>query len=323
MLARKEIKQSQGKSLVPVVITTCNRPDKLKQLLKSLGRCYLARQTEVHIFVDAPFAVTVQEKNKKIIRLARSWRGFKKVHLTKRKKNLGSVDNLEKALQFMFKRHKAVIFLEDDNIVSKNFLDFMNQSLGAFQDDPQCFSICGYSYTCPPHRKLKTDIYTAPYFSAWGTGLFRHRYFPIREILGRKPDPFFLSPGRIWKCLNYMPHLFRLYMEAWLQKKICHDLLYSLISLKQKKYSVFPVNTKVINKGFDGSGIHCGFSHHQFYSEFADENRRKFRLDPEIEVNSLFLKRNREFFKKFFSASFRHEASLYWRYARRALGLRR
>ena len=42
--------------------------------------------------------------------------------------------------------HGKVISMEDDNVTSANYLDFINAGLKYFEDDEEVYSICGY---CP------------------------------------------------------------------------------------------------------------------------------------------------------------------------------
>ena len=315
-------KLNAQKQYAPVVITTCNRLAKLRSLLKSLRDCKNSKKTRIYIFVDAPFSPKVKEKNQKILSMIKTLRGFKKINIIKRKKNLGPGLNLEKALNRVLKKSKTAIFLEDDNIVSKNFLLFMNQALTHFQNDKRCFAVSGYNYVRADLNKTSTDIYTAPYFSAWGVGFFQDRYFPVHQMLRERPDPFFMTPAGAWKTFSKMPHLFRIYMESWLQKKVYHDVLYSLYCLKKKMYCAFPVATKVINEGYDGSGVNCGVSIQKFHHGFEAQDKKQFICKPDFRINRVFWKKNRVFFRQHFNGTPRHLLSLYWRYFTRVLGLR-
>ena len=137
---------SSGKR-APVIIPTCNRWQHFQNLAHSLQACPLAEQTHLYIALDAPFSEAVVEENRRILQIAEQLTGFGQVTIWKRESNLGAVRNIAEAVDQVFQNHDRLIFLEDDNVVAKNFLLFMNQAMDAFASDSRCFSVSGYHFT--------------------------------------------------------------------------------------------------------------------------------------------------------------------------------
>lgn len=265
---------------LPVLIGTCNRYEHFRKLVQSLARCYGAADLDLYVALDAPFSPEVTKENKKILKFCNQKHGFKKVTILKRKRNLGPTKNFESALKKIFLTYPAAIILEDDNVVSKNFLLYMNQASRYFWEDRNCLGISAYSVTTKSKRFL-TDIYRDFYYSGWGVVHFRGRgpsAFSGRSVL---PDPVFLSASKLIKCLRIAPHIFRIYMEGFLQGRTHGDIQFSIYALKHRGYFVHPVNTKTINHGLDGSGVRCGRDSMDLPTAMRNQNQKKFFLCPD------------------------------------------
>ena len=318
-------KRATGKirgALAPVLIPTCNRFEHFRNLVTSLEACPEAKKTHLYIALDAAFAPEVAAANQRIAGLAACLKGFGAVTVWRRDHNLGANRNIGQAVEDVFRSHDRLIFLEDDNVVARNFLAFMNQAMTAFASDPRCFSVSGYHFEPSLPSDPAVDFYRAPYFNAWGVGLFRDRFVSAASLRGRRPSPYFLHPLNLWKTRRFIPHLFRLYMESWLQEKIYGDVMYSLYCLQQNMYSVFPSATKVINRGFDGSGLHCGTLDRPFHQGFVRQEQAQFSFSIDPAADAYFQRLNRLWFSRTFAAPLRHVSSLYWRYFTRVMGWR-
>ena len=241
--------------LAPVIIPTCNRYQHFQNLVHSLQACPLSEQTHLYIALDAPFSEAVLDENRRILQIAEKLTGFGQVTIWKRESNLGAERNIAEGVDQVFQNHDRLIFLEDDNVVAKNFLLFMNQAMDTFALDPRCFSVSGYHFMPVQKGDSKGDMYRSPFFSAWGVGLFRSRYIPAVRLWGPRLSSYFLNPVHYWKANQIDRRLLPMYVEAKKRGAIHGDVLYRLYCLENKLFSVFPTTTKVINRGFDGSGL--------------------------------------------------------------------
>ena len=308
--------------VAPVIIPTCNRLQHFQNLVGSLQTCPLAEQTHLYIALDAPFSEAVVGENRRILQISEKLTGFAQVTIWKRESNLGAVRNITDAVDQVFQNHEKLIFLEDDNIVAKNFLLFMNQAMDTFASDPRCFSVSGYQFMPRQNESPRADIYRSPFFTGWGAGLFRDRFTHAACLQGPRPTFFFLSPINLWRAYRLHPRLFSMYMEAWLQGKVYGDIVYRIHGLQNGLYTVFPTATKVINQGFDGSGLHCGVVEKPVHDLFEDEEQRQFDFSTNHEVDSYFQQANRRWFSGRRKVKLSHTLSLYWRYLTRVFGLR-
>ena len=285
--------------LAPVLIGTCNRINHFKALVESLQSCYWAKETELYIAIDSPYADEVREVNHQIKSYSKAITGFAKVHIIDRPYNYGITENFNQAMDAIFQQYATLILLEDDNIVAKNFLVFMNKALRTFEHDPKCFAICGYNFTSEPIEEPHlTDIYTAPYQSGWGVGYWKVKYSHPDQNATERPDAFFLNLFNLIKSHYYSPHLFPMYVGSYLSGKVFGDTQISLHVLKRHLYCIYPRLTKVINKGNDGSGVHCGSGCDRYHSDFSSTDQKEFHLFINKKINYQHAELNRQWFNK-------------------------
>jgi hypothetical protein len=149
----------------------------------------------------------------------------------------------------VFALYDRLIFSEDDNVFSPNFLRFINEGLACFEDDPSVLAICGYGHPIEFPPTYKHDIYKYPMLVPLGFGTWRQKWQHIE-----------------WKW----PSLRALCDDTELLSRISRR---QYLIYKNKTYSIFPVLTKVSNMGQDGSGVHGG-------SRRAQEESANRLIDP-------------------------------------------
>jgi GT2 family glycosyltransferase len=135
--------------IYPVLVLAYNRPKHLQQTLEALGKCELASQTHVTIMVDGPAHdcdlgnASVQ---KFVCQFALNNSTFKSVKYFIRAEHNGVKNHVSKAITTILRHHEAAIIVEDDIVVSHEFLQYMNKALSKWKDNPRVLSISGYKY---------------------------------------------------------------------------------------------------------------------------------------------------------------------------------
>ena len=164
--------------LAPVAVFTYNRHDEVVKVMNALSSNLLAKKTEVYVFSNAP--IRGKEGDDEIVSTIRNdlrkyKKAFLKYHLVLREENNGSNANMLSGIDEVVQRHGKVIVLEDDILVAKSFLNFMNQALDKYEIDKEIFSICGYN---PVTRQIKLDGDSFSYdaFRSWGWGIWKDRW---------------------------------------------------------------------------------------------------------------------------------------------------
>lgn len=239
----------------PVMVTTICRFEKFKKCMESLSRCTDADKTELFIGVDYPAKEAHWDGYRKICDYLPQITGFKEVHAFKRPENWGQGKNGKDLRNRIREKYDRYIMTEDDNEFSPNFLQYMNQCLEKYKNDPKVFSICGYSYM---EWKNKTKDY--PYnalpihgYCAWGVGNWFNKAdgykvsaIPSKDIMNNPKMVRYLFSVKKHKLIHYL-------MYRTNSADIRRACFYSLTN----KYSIYPIVSKVRNNGFDSSATNC------------------------------------------------------------------
>ncbi len=262
-------------SYSPILVSVYNRLDHLKQCVASLLNNEISKDSVLYVVSDAAYRPEDVDVIEHVRGYVKGIEGFKAVIPINREKNLGSVLSIRSAVNDVLDEHGRMIFLEDDNVVSSNFLQYINDGLNLYENDTKIFSVSGYNYPINIPESYPHDIYKWQGYSAWGAGTWKDRRDSIdwnctgskrvlkenkREMIRR------IGENTYWQ-ISYM-------VEQGLS---WGDAVISYNMFVKDVYTIFPVVSKVRNIGHDGSGEHCG----------TGDRFIKQRLDPGIQVNLL------------------------------------
>ena len=153
----------------PITVYTYNRYDHFTKTIEALRNNYLAENSILYVVSDA--AANEKDENlvKKIRDYSKKISGFKSVELIFRKENLGPL--------------QRIISMEDDNITSRNFLNFMNQGLERFEYEQSVYSICGYCPAVKRSTKELGDIWLYPWNISWGYATWKQKYDLLNPLI--------------------------------------------------------------------------------------------------------------------------------------------
>ena len=130
----------------PVVIFCYDRLDMISQTLASLGKNSLAKETPIYIFSDGAKGPLDKDNVDEVRRYIKTITGFHKVTIVERECNFGLAVNIVSGVSKILESYEAVIVLEDDIVTAPYYLDFMNDALDAYSDDPKVCQVAGYSF---------------------------------------------------------------------------------------------------------------------------------------------------------------------------------
>lgn len=244
----------------PVLLTAYNRPSHFKSCIQSLQANPESRFSHLFVAIDAPFRDEDVAANNEIISCAKDIKGFKKIDLIIREKNFGAYKNALTAREEVFSRYSRMIRAEDDNVFSPYFLNYINNGLLLYEDDPKVFAICGYSEPLDLDKKIGSQVYLRRGFSSFGFGTWKDKFTqvdPLAETFYQEHlSPVSMSNFRravgdnIYIGLLVAKRLGRIYMDM--------SIVYHIF--KNTMYSVHPAKSLVRNIGQDGSGLHSGIN---------------------------------------------------------------
>lgn len=160
----------------PVIIPTLNRDRHLKRCLDSLAANTVAKYTDIFISVDYPPAdkyVAGYERVKKLLN-EYDFSGFKSHTILYQKSNLGAAANSALLEDTVRGFSDTVIYTEDDNEFSPNFLEYIDKGFEKFKDDDTVLYLCGSS----DNRWLFADdsnVIKCKVLAAYGVGYWLSR----------------------------------------------------------------------------------------------------------------------------------------------------
>jgi hypothetical protein len=246
-------------TLAPILLSVYTREEHFKRCVKSLSECRLANKSTLYIVSDGGKT----EKDQIIIDRIRDYiseiRGFKELILIARDKNLGVDESIGSIFFEILNKHGKIIFTEDDNIFSPNFLEYLNNGLEFYKNDYNITSISGYKHNFKLPSDYKRDIFVWYCFAAWGCATWKdhidffHIYDDIEKVMydKQKLRKIKLAYG------ESIPFVMGNFIFKKVYKYPFLDNAISYYNMINEKYTIFPVISKVRNIGWDGTGQHC------------------------------------------------------------------
>lgn len=240
----------------PVVIPTLCRVECFIPCIESLVKCVGAECTDVYIALDYPLNESHWDGYRRIVEYLDNTKfPFKSLNVIKRHKNYGVYgpnSNFNMICDDLWKIYDRLIFSEDDNLFSPNFLLYVNKGLELFEYDYTIDSICGYlNYN--GIKSNRNTFYRCPnYFSAWGYGTWRSRINERKKI----STEYFKKSFSIRTLIN-MSRLGRARFLAYLSA-MCpthylwvNDVVLSTYLVLEGKYQIVPTISLVKNIGVE------------------------------------------------------------------------
>ena len=279
----------------PIVIPTLCRYEHLKVCLDSLSKCTDADKTEVFIGVDYPSKDSHWEGYKEICSLLdNKLYPFKKITIDKRRTNCGPNKNLNLLLRdHIYNRFETFILTEDDNEFSLNFLRFINANLEKYKDDEDVYAICGYNYPLNFSNCSQDKIYKSFFYSPWGVGI---RINKRNEVSVKEADEILHNPIKVFKIGVKIPFLLHTLISMRYDKVFYGDAVLRARLFLNGKKCIFPILSKVRNRGFDMSGVNCKNDGGIHLNQIID-NQKEYYHNEEIDV-PIFFKMINEYYKK-------------------------
>lgn len=238
----------------PICVSVYNRLDAFKECIAALKENALAIHSEIYIVSDASSRFKDDDIVKDVREFAAGITGFKKVNLIFREQNIGGFESILQAEKMILEKHQKIIFLEDDVIVSKSFLSFLNEALNRFKDDQAVFSISAY---CPPVAyapQWNNRVLNAPFHCPWGYATWLDRYKVINPRVNPYPQVI-RDKALINYIAKYAPFMLEALREDYFNQALCYaDVRLSFQVLLHKMESLYPAFSLTRNIGMDGFG---------------------------------------------------------------------
>jgi len=133
-------------TLAPIILFVYNRPYHTGRTIDALKNNILASQSELIIYSDGPKNEIVKGDVDAVRTIVKSITGFKSISIVEREQNYGLANSVIHGVTETIAKYGRAIVLEDDLETTPYFLQYMNDGLNLYENEPQVASIHGYIY---------------------------------------------------------------------------------------------------------------------------------------------------------------------------------
>ena len=239
----------------PILLFVYNRPEHTRRCIESLTRNALAANSTLYIYADGTKDTTQQSAVDEVRSYLRTISGFKTVNLIERKENWGLARNIIDGVTTQVNRYGKVIVLEDDLVVAPYFLQFMNDALETYKDEPKVGHIQACDFTQDPSLP---ETFLIKWTGSWGWATWERawKHFNpdgkalLEELEQRKLTYTFDFNGK-YGFTRMLRRQIEGKNNSWAIRWNASLFLKDILSLNVGR-------SLVQNEGFDGSGTNCG-----------------------------------------------------------------
>lgn len=272
----------------PIILFAFNRLEAVKRTVESLLMNSEAVDSELFVFVDGPRSHVPTDKDKvvSVCDYVKTIQGFKELTYTFAEDNKGLAPSVIEGVSQVLRIYGRAIIVEDDLYCGKNFLAYMNQGLDRYEAKKEVFSVCGYTNQVKRPRGYDYDAYACVRSSSWGWGTWIDRWNSIDWELNdwtsceAQAKAFNRWGGS--DCFGMLRDWHEGRNQSW-AIRFCYG------QFLQRKFSIFPMVSKVANEGFDGQGTNCkGWS--RFKYDFDPTEKKDFQWPDCEEMNPKLVK---------------------------------
>ena len=239
----------------PILLFVYNRPSHTRRCIESLLKNSLASESHLFIYADGAKDESQQEAVNEVRSYIRSIQGFKQVTLIERNENWGLARNIIDGVTTQVNRYGKVIVLEDDLIVAPYFLQFMNDALETYKDEPKVGHIQACDFTQDP---TLPETFLIKWTGSWGWGTWDRawkHFNPNGKELLKKLEERKLIYTFDFNGKYGFTRMLRRQIEgknnSWAIRWNASLFLEDILSLNVGR-------SLVQNEGFDGTGTNCG-----------------------------------------------------------------
>lgn len=249
---------NDGKNLAPICLFAYNRPWHACQTLESLMANDLANQSKLYIYADGPKENASEKdlnKIKQVRDVIKKKQWCKEVFIIESDKNIGLAGSIINGVTEIVNKHGKIIVLEDDLVLSRGFLKYMNEALKLYKDEKKVMHISGYMF---PVQAELPETFFVNIATCWGWATWKCAW-----------NYFESDPKKLLERINQRNNLNKFNLEGgydW-HSHLIANCKGALNTWSVRWYASFflldgfclhPRISLVRNIGNDSSGVHCG-----------------------------------------------------------------
>jgi hypothetical protein len=305
IVTTNELTTSSTQQYAPLILFVYSRLEHTKRTIEAIRRNKEAINTELFVFCDAPNPKSTTKELCEIYAtqdyLKTLKEGFAKINLEISQEHRGAGKAIIRGISRVLTERKMCIILENDMEVSPLFLEYMNKCLVAYERDKKIYGIASTSYNFNIPVWYKNDLYLLTRTESWGWATWSDRW---ENVDWSVKDFITLSKSKnLQNSFNKGGNdLYSMLKDQVDGKTDTWDLQWAWHVFKQHGYFVYSRYCFQENKGFDGSGRHCG-NNDNIKKYFAPlYTKSNLQIDCKaLEPNCFIMNRFRRYHNKYIS----------------------
>lgn len=243
-------------SYAPIAIFVYKRPEHTFKCLSALVQNKEFYQSKIYVFCDGP-KENESIDNRNLIEQTRDIiKGFdneKTFIIHENETNKGLANSLVNGINFVFKQHEKIIVIEDDILVSVDFLKYINWGLNCFRENNKIATIQGFQFSI---FKGKQQYFLDSAVGCWGWATWNDRWNLYQSDANQLIDEI-QSTNQISEFnINDTYNFFELLNSTATGKIDSWAIKWYASLFTQKKLNLYPTISFTNNIGNDGSGSH-------------------------------------------------------------------
>jgi len=242
------------KRFAPVAVFAYRRPKHLARALDALESCPEFPYSQVYIFSDGARSASCVSDVKAVRAMLRA-RKRSNMIIVEQPNNRGLASSVIAAVTDLCQKYGRIIVIEDDLVVHKTTLGWLNQGLDAYADDERVMQISAYQYRVPEFEARAEGTFQN-FATTWGWATWKRAW--------GKFDP--AATG--WQSVKHDPDTRRAFdsggvypFSQMLEKQMSGQLdswgiRWSWAVFKVGGLTLMPPRTLVRNDGFTEAATH-------------------------------------------------------------------
>lgn len=251
--------------MIPIALFCFKRLDTLERCIESLRNCPEAIHSDLFIFSDAGSNELQTQKVGDVRVFLDTISGFKSITIIHRPYNLGVDYNIIQGIHEMAEMHLKFIIIEDDLVVSKQFLGFMNAGLKHFESFENVLTLSAFNCIEIP-KNFVWDCYFAARTNPWGWGTWSHKIKDVDWDLAGKSH--FLENRVEMKAFNVWGSDRSRMLKRTIKNEIrAWDIRLDYYQFKKNMLTAYSTRNMVKNIGFNNLEASNTTGYNRFKSE--------------------------------------------------------
>jgi hypothetical protein len=269
-------------NLAPIALFVFKRPNHTLRTLTSLAANPEFTSSPLYIYCDG----ARNSKDLSEVNLTRNivngWSHPNKI-VIEQDANCGLANSVITGVSELTEKYGQVIVVEDDLVVSKNFLSYLNAALRKYRNSEQVMQISAHMFPVPELAGKKETLFL-PFISSWGWATWDRAWknFDANatgwESLVKHRDV--RKQFDLGGCYDYSGMLFRQMsgkIDSW-------AIRWNWSVFQCNGLVVYPPTSLVQNIGFDGTGTHCRSN--DFHNMDISRTSQQLIFSEDIKISS-------------------------------------